>query len=615
MKFSVVLISRNEERTLPRLLASLKGVEDIVLVDTGSTDNTAEVARSHGVRVFCEGDRFREVVTQEMADKINELPRKYGEPDIVHPGDTAFNYSNARNYAVSLAVNDLVFMPDCDEEVTWDLPKLELAITGAERLEYNFVFAHDDMGKPLVEFSHSKFYDRRKFKWVRIIHEVLEGEGQTRYLGPDIIKLDHWQNPSQNRDHYLKGLAIDNLLNPANDRQKHYYARELMYKDRPRSAIDVFEEHAAGPGWMIEQSQSLTYVGECYAKLGEKEKAINAHLRAIEKFPAKRESWNNLGALMLDEHKPTEAVAYLSACVAIPRPNFYATFAPMYQDIPWNNLSIALWRAGRKEEAFQALQRALKENPQNSSAVFNLQFSLPNKRVSVVVPTLGRPEKLKRLVEHIKQNAWWPNYEIIVVHDGEEIQPFDGVFSIRNEERQGVPKTLKRGVEVSSGDLVMYLGNDCIPYPGFMVQALYKQYQAFGEKMDGLVGLNDMYWHGEFATHWLASKDLLPMLDGEFFHTGYNHCGCDNELTERCRKAGKYMWAEHALVYHDHPVQTGFQTKDQDWIYAIAYNKEKTRADQELLHRRAAELGFEIRENFQRPNCDCPYHRAKRPPQ
>jgi len=177
-------------------------------------------------------------------------------------------------------------------------------------------------------------------------------------------------------------------------------------------------------------------------------------------------------------------------------------------------------------------------------------------KVSIVIPTLGRQEKLQRLLKLIDENANYPDYEVIVQEDN-------------FENRQGAPKTLKKGVERSTGDLVMFLGNDVIPQKDFLILAVMKMANTFPD-MDGLVGLNDGYWHGELATHWLASKKLLPYLDGEFFHTGYKHCGCDNELTERCRMRGKYVWCEESKVYHDHPIQNGF--KETDRVYTLAYS-------------------------------------------
>ena len=50
--FSVLVLTLNEERNLPRCLASTAGCDDLVVLDSGSTDGTVEIARAIGARVF-----------------------------------------------------------------------------------------------------------------------------------------------------------------------------------------------------------------------------------------------------------------------------------------------------------------------------------------------------------------------------------------------------------------------------------------------------------------------------------------------------------------------------------------------------------------------------------
>ena len=54
MTLSVVIITFNEEANLPRTLESVKWADEIVIVDSGSTDRTVEIARSYGAKVFIE---------------------------------------------------------------------------------------------------------------------------------------------------------------------------------------------------------------------------------------------------------------------------------------------------------------------------------------------------------------------------------------------------------------------------------------------------------------------------------------------------------------------------------------------------------------------------------
>ena len=62
MKVSVLLLTMNEERNLPRCLDALSWCDDIALVDSGSTDRTIEIARARNVRVLT--NPFQDFATQ-----------------------------------------------------------------------------------------------------------------------------------------------------------------------------------------------------------------------------------------------------------------------------------------------------------------------------------------------------------------------------------------------------------------------------------------------------------------------------------------------------------------------------------------------------------------------
>jgi glycosyltransferase involved in cell wall biosynthesis len=514
-KFSVVIIAKNEAKTLPRLGASLKeflsnGGEWIV-VDTNSSDNTVEVAKSLGAKVYAVDNKFRKVISVEEAKAINARFIVEGEAPIVAEGHTLFDFTSARNYAAGLAKNDFIWMPDADEAFTkYNLEAINETIKNCDRLEYEFIFSHDPVGNPAIRFMHSKAYNRTKFKWTGCVHEVLAGEGKTTYLPQDKVLLEHWQNHETNRSGYLPGLALDCFLNPDNDRNSHYLGREMLWAGRTKSAIKELERHIAMNRWPTEKGQSLIFIGRAYEILGENDKAIEHWLKAYNCDPKRRAALMELANFYFRHGDAFLTNVYTTAALEVPEAHFYADDHAMFRHQPHDFLAWAKWYLGDKEGAKKHYLKAA-EYQVTDKTLFDWRFHYRCPKVSIVIPTLGRPEKLARCLKGIKENANYEPYEVIVVHDGEEMAPIDylGATVLKNETRIGVPKTLARGVEASTGELVMFLANDIIPQKNFLIQAVKKMNETYGEQMDGLVGLNDCYWHGEFPTHFLASKKLL----------------------------------------------------------------------------------------------------------
>lgn len=155
---SACMIVKNEEELLPQCLDSVKNVVDqIVIVDTGSTDRTVKIAESYGATVYH------------------------------HPWENDF--SKHRNQSISYATSDWIFIIDADEELSPE-SSVQLRQTILEALpgvSYVYLEVHDkDTSGQVMSVMHRPllFRNHMGFKYKNFIHNELElkGRGDTSNL-------------------------------------------------------------------------------------------------------------------------------------------------------------------------------------------------------------------------------------------------------------------------------------------------------------------------------------------------------------------------------------------------------------------------------------------------
>lgn len=172
--------------------------------------------------------------------------------------------------------------------------------------------------------------------------------------------------------------------------------------------------------------------------------------------------------------------------------------------------------------------------------------------VSIILPTLGREEKLKQCLDSIA-NLYYPKHLIeLIVLDGEGT----------------VPEKVAKGVNQASGEVLVYAANDMT----FEPESLYKAAVACKETR-GLVAFagHPVYAdEGNICEHFAAHRDLLQYLEkGELFDTEFHHVGCDNYLWAQAKKRGLAMRCEEAIVHHHH-FSTGAVN---DEVYAKGWSR------------------------------------------
>ncbi len=185
---------------------------------------------------------------------------------------------------------------------------------------------------------------------------------------------------------------------------------------------------------------------------------------------------------------------------------------------------------------------------------------------SIIIPVI-RPEKAARCIDLAIKRAGIKRDEFEIV-------------TKEDKKRIGCPKMVKALVKRAKAENIVFLGDDCIPQENWLKEAM--RYMSLLKGGWGLVGINDLSVR-RIATHWVAHKKLLPELDGEFFHTGYYHTYCDNELLHKCNEMGRFIFGEKSIVAHDHPVHTGVS---MDADYLRVYSDDYAAHDRALFLKR-----------------------------
>ena len=180
-KIAVYAICKNESKFVDRWYESVKEADEIVVVDTGSTDDTVQKLKEKNVKVY----------------------EKKVEP---------FRFDVARNISLDLVSKDvdICVSMDLDEVIEKDWTKTlnELWCDDLNRLRYIYNWHFDENGNPDVTFYSEKIHSRNGYKWINPVHEILKYDGAEKSFVTDKIVINHHPDSTKSRSSYLPLLEL-----------------------------------------------------------------------------------------------------------------------------------------------------------------------------------------------------------------------------------------------------------------------------------------------------------------------------------------------------------------------------------------------------------------------
>ncbi len=318
---SLCMIVKNEEESLPTCLASVKDyVDEIIIVDTGSTDRTVEIAESFNAKVYH------------------------------HAWENSF--SKARNYSLKYATSDWILIMDADEEIEEkDAFKLRETIIDDEvNLIYMPAFSKEKGGmNSSVYLIERVFKNNLDFHYEGIVHNILKFSG--RYKKENIV-FYHYGYHLDGEQMESKFTRTTTLLkeqikdDPTNPMPHHYLAVAFCGKDMNDECID----EALKAIKLFEQNNIETNVKllSCYTasiafySKGDLVNAKHYAMKSVNSYPEYLDGYFMLSSIYMRQKEYDKCIKATNKYLTILE-SINANSSGVLQ-VPYNNINNA-WHA------------------------------------------------------------------------------------------------------------------------------------------------------------------------------------------------------------------------------------------------------------------------------
>lgn len=347
---SLCMIVKDEEKVLDRCLSSVKDiVDEIIIVDTGSTDKTKEISYKYTNKVY----------------------------DFKWIDD----FSKARNFSFSKATKEYILWLDADDVILKQdkenflklketlNPKIDIVM-----MKYNVGF--DENGNVNFSYYRERLLKREKnYQWESPIHEVITPQGNLEYSNICIThKKEEVKHSTRNLEIFEKLIAKNVSLDA---RQLYYYARELMYNNKFEKAITYFNIFLeTKDAWIENKINACMDLSNCYSNLNDDNKKISSLFKSFEYDLPRAEICTNIGIYFMEKELYYQAIYWFKQATKI-KPNIKSgAFIQLdyYKYIPYLDICVCYNRLGNDKLANKYNELAGKYKPDSEAYKNNKNY-------------------------------------------------------------------------------------------------------------------------------------------------------------------------------------------------------------------------------------------------
>jgi len=349
MEISLCMIVKDEEEVLARCLESVKGcVEEMIIVDTGSVDNTLNIARQYTDWIY----------------------------DFAWHDD----FAAARNVSFSKATKEYILWLDADDFIDGEQrSKMEALKQMLQDDRPDVVFCPYDVGfdenhNVLTSFRRERIVRRcAQAVWRGRVHECIAPFGKCVEFPFRVTHLSSSKPRGRRNLHIYQKWAAEEKLSP---RDTFYYGRELYYHKLYSEAVAVLTEMINGDGWYVNQIEACKIRAFCLAQLGKRTDAYRSMLESFRFGEPRASVLCELGHMFCRDKKYREALFWYESAERCRDHSGEGDFEePLCRTLaPLLGQVKCLYCLGEYERALAVHMQTLKQFPDHPSVRYNSEF-------------------------------------------------------------------------------------------------------------------------------------------------------------------------------------------------------------------------------------------------